>query len=459
VSTFVAALAGLCAFYLLLRELTVARRAALLGVAVLGMNPVFLMLAFTYMSDVPFLTLMLWTSFAVARAFNTERRGWFVGAVVFASLSMGTREISVAIPVALALAVLLWSRHRQDWTQVLVRVGLCLVPLAVFGGLMWWQRHAVFVSVELAPAQEAPNRLSLVKSGVLLVPQLLGWGTVSSMGTVGLALLPLSLGMLAADDRPRRGWWALATGLVVGAIVAGATTFHPPLSPKSLWAAQELGFTQSMVPYYQPPNLPVWWRWVMFPLCCGSSAVVLAGLLRRTDRAADVYLGFLVLGQFCLLVILWLFHDRYELVLVPLLGALVLARHPPLNRPAVVAGVLVFAVVAGVGLRDHLRFNHALWQAVAELRRLGATDREIDGGYVVTGSLQYANPEHAPRDADGWQFISGMTTRYGKLRYQIAVRPLPDLRPLGQIPYHLSLSGTGVIYLYDRGAVTGQPTR
>src|SRR5205814_1561449 len=78
--------------YWLLRELRVSRQGALLGTATLGVNPIFFMLSFTFMTDVPFLALMVWASFAMVRAVCTKRTGWLLAATILAGLT-------VAVPV------------------------------------------------------------------------------------------------------------------------------------------------------------------------------------------------------------------------------------------------------------------------------------------------------------------------------------------------------------------------
>ena len=61
----------------------------------------------------------------------------------------------------------------------------------------------------------------------------------------------------------------------------------------------------------------------------------------------------------------------------------------------------ILALVTCAGLKDHLRYNRALWQAVGALQRAGVPDRDINGGWMVNGWLQYAHPEHASRDTQG----------------------------------------------------------
>ena len=64
-STWVLAVAALCALYLLLRELDVERGTSLFAAAALGCYPIFFVLSFSFMTDLPALA---WTRSAASRS-------------------------------------------------------------------------------------------------------------------------------------------------------------------------------------------------------------------------------------------------------------------------------------------------------------------------------------------------------------------------------------------------------
>jgi hypothetical protein len=64
--------------------------------------------------------------------------------------------------------------------------------------------------------------------------------------------------------------------------------------------------------------------------------------------------------------------------------------------------------------------------------------------------LQYAHPEHAPRDADGKLFVPGLTIPSGPLRYEASARPLPGWKTLDVIPYRRWLGSSGAIWVLRR---------
>src|SRR5437867_6763506 len=72
-STLVLALAALLAFYGIARQLGVPPPGALLGTALLGFNPIFLHLSYSFMTDVPFLSLVLLSCYCYIRGLQSSR--------------------------------------------------------------------------------------------------------------------------------------------------------------------------------------------------------------------------------------------------------------------------------------------------------------------------------------------------------------------------------------------------
>ncbi len=72
-----------------------------------ALNPIFFILQFTFMTDVAFVVLMVWSCFAAVRALRRNSDSWLLCALTFSSLAMGTRLVAAAIPVAISITLLL----------------------------------------------------------------------------------------------------------------------------------------------------------------------------------------------------------------------------------------------------------------------------------------------------------------------------------------------------------------
>jgi hypothetical protein len=121
-----------------------------------------------------------------------------------------------------------------------------------------------------------------------------------------------------------------------------------------------------------------------------------------------------------------------------------------ISRPRLaLVGVAMVAAVSGAGTWDHLQYSHALWEAVAWARHAGIEERQLDGGYIVNGWLQYAHPEHATRAPNGDVQVPGVNG-HEALRYGIVNRVPPDARVLHTVPYRRIIGASGRIHVIDQ---------
>jgi hypothetical protein len=109
----------------------------------------------------------------------------------------------------------------------------------------------------------------------------------------------------------------------------------------------------------------------------------------------------------------------------------------------------MLAVISGVGTWDHLQYSHALWDAVSSARQAGIAERDLDGGYVVNGWLQYAHPEHAARAPDGSVLVPWVNGDEA-LRYGIVNRVPAGARVLHEVAYRRILAPSGRIHVIDQ---------
>jgi hypothetical protein len=283
--------------------------------------------------------------------------------------------------------------------------------------------------------------------------QLPGWLLVNLtvvVGALGLALIPLALGSLSRENARI----ALPAGLAAGVLLAaGLYRRHglwAPLDPEFIWSLRELGATEALVPpLTTAPHRALGWALGSMVLASLSLAFALTPLVRRRPSGAVSPLAWGALGYFAMGTLLWLFYDRYVLPLVVMMIALRMGTVGVLRRRLAVAGLVVLVAISVLGTRDHLRYSHAFWDAVAWARQAGLDTGQLDGGYVVNGWLAYAHPEHAARGPNGDVQVPGVnggaTPRYG-----IVKLVSPGVKVLYAVPYRRVLAPSGRIYVVDR---------
>ena len=167
----------------------------------------------------------------------------------------------------------------------------------------------------------------------------------------------------------------------------------------------------------------------------------------------ELALMWLVLGQFVLMTILFLFFDRYALVLLPASISLVMFRSRIVHPMPAIASLAILAVIAFGGVRDHLEYNATLWRAVNELRSAGVPAMEINGGYSINGWLQYAHPKNARIDENGYVQVPWVNSSESiPSRYMVSNAPHTDYEIVGEFPYRRWIGRSGSIYLLERTA-------
>jgi Dolichyl-phosphate-mannose-protein mannosyltransferase len=159
-STVVLAWAGLVAFFLTLRELGIHKSLAALGTLTLWCNPVFFVLSHSFMTDVPFVSLMNAALLGYVR-WVKHGRTWDLGlGSVLARLAFLIRQLGAALAVIPLASLLLarmagGERRPLPWAQ---RIWL-LTPWLGIGLLRWWMKA---VHGETRVYLEKAERLRLV---------------------------------------------------------------------------------------------------------------------------------------------------------------------------------------------------------------------------------------------------------------------------------------------------------
>jgi hypothetical protein len=443
VSTWVLAVAGLCVLYLVLRDLEVARIDALMGTACLGVYPIFAVFSATFMTDVPFVSLSIATMYAMGRATCSMSGRWLVVAAVMASLAVAIRPIGLMLPVAMVVTVLTaggrWGRRVEQWC-------LAVSPVGAGVAVMLWYPSHVHQTADLSWIINTPeDRIDNLRFALSLLPGMLGETLALTTGTLGIALLPLSIGCVRSEMLPRA---AVMFGALVAALAAwrlAGVTFLLPLATGQTWSWNEVGGTSALVSGFGG-SVPDAISWVAFGIGVLSCSVLLAWVVRLTWKGTVVFSVVALAGHTALTALLWLIHDHYLLPFVPYAIVLVMSGRPRIDRRLAGAALGLFAFVSAAGIADQRQYARLLWNAVEQLQRSGVADRDIDGGYIVNGWLQYAHPERAYRDADGAIDIPWINSRERRL-YTISNEAEPGTDVIASWSYEPWLAPRAHLYV------------
>jgi 4-amino-4-deoxy-L-arabinose transferase-like glycosyltransferase len=460
ISNLVMSAICLLVFYLLLRDLHVSPGSALLGVAVLGLNPIYLYLSYSFMTDITFLTYLLGACLCYLRGIRDGRVGWLLGGSVAAALAYLTRQYGILVmPVALGY---LWWVRRWTWRRVIV---ITAIPVAAAILYALWQRGQPAPLIALQMAQYGGKITTHLGEFVLWRAQRIAW------------LLPgLGLSLLPCLRLPRRNWLLVSfLGFVLFCGLQGAYAAEGPFSVNgniiddtgslmyyyvaaAIWSSQiwSLLALVGVVNFclYGAALLEQMWRW----LC----ARPWRGPNRLENPALFLYALGLPLAAVVVLLTPFVF-DRYWLVILPILILPALrtsaeyrvlsaewpvhTRHSPLatRHSSLVLGrwlaLVPIALFALLGQRDYISHAAARWQGAQSLVAQGVDPKHIKAGYEWDDWYSFQEGARFIRATNDLTHIDYPPDAVKDPVYRVADLPFDGYTQVGSLPYKSLLEG------------------
>ncbi|HLH25397.1 MAG TPA: glycosyltransferase family 39 protein [Chloroflexota bacterium] len=430
VAVLVASALGAVCFYLLLRQLGCARRAAAVALGVLIFNPMYISGSVTFMTEVPFTALVLGTLVVGMAGLRRNHLGLVLAAGCLAALAFLTRQIGVLLVPALAVGLLSARRRRRSARFWLAWVLPSLLAVTAF--VLWrygpGAPSGTGFTYSRAIAQWGQD------SGFALEMARRVARAIAYLGVFSLPLLVIHAPGLWRHLRglDRYGKRALGAGLLIAAAtyLLAWTGGVPPL------------------PYLSSPDHPVGGL-IALPLPGGRAlprealtAVLTFGLWAAGGLTLGLALGTTRLPvrrwfthpHFCLylaggLLLVaalssYVVYDRYFLPLMPLAMIVCLAGTRAV-RPSLPLAALVLALSATVStafMLDKTQRLSAAWGAAADLVEAGVRANDIDAGleWAVWWSLWPSYPV-----GEGVQGSLGRVRPWANRPYQVTPSLLP----------------------------------
>lgn len=394
-STLLLSLVGLMALWKIMVEMGAERRLATLATLVLMINPIYFSLSATFMTDIPFLSLFLWSCYFFLRAGRTDSLRHVAWGAALALLATMLRQFGMAAPLAFVV-MWLW-KQKISLRNVLVAI----VPLAISAAA-----YLIFTKWYEATQGLPESYGSLDK----LLKRIGGKGFYEEVGRriglllffLGIFLSPITVPFLrqqmSYNGKKLVGWavgisgmFALSYILAWPKFPLGNVIYNLGIGPKVL---KDGAFFINVYPMLSEGSLSIV---KIFGAILGL--VFLLGFIPSTIRGFQskgnlrvqsvfiwtfllAYLGFLFTDLY--------FIDRYYIVLVPFVLAIMTQGNVivPSKKQAMIATVfLVF--IAGftlTGTHDYFSWNRARWQAIDYLtKEKNLKPNQMDGGFEYNG--------------------------------------------------------------------------
>lgn len=475
------------ACYGLLWELTRDRARSALGTAIYLFNPLGYSLAFTFMTDAPFLSLLVISTYCYVRGVGTgQSTRWTVAGSAAAAGAILVRQPGALIPFAVVVSLVVAGFIRPNLRGLRTCLEVAAFPALVYIAFYFWLRFA-----HGEPMVHQQMRAQILAGG---------WSEVGLHAIrlfvvealyLGLFLLPLALAVLGAIPGLARGlgargwaWFAAWEAFVMAGVgaywaIGARMPFIPHfLSPAGIGpndlmksrAALYTGLTRDVL-----------------TIVCALAAlvvglVVIRGLIEWRERAiperrtASLLLGMLLINSIGALIVSSQFRywriegqpapslDRYLLPLLPLAIGLMLwsLREVRLSFNLGWAVALFLALFSMAGTRDNIAFHQANWELALEANAAGIPDVHLDAGAswdgYFLGETSLTTMGYESRPGTFWWL--GLYAPIIDPRYAIATEPVPPRYPTVVIEkdYDLWLDGRPArLLLLRRDDVPGPP--
>jgi hypothetical protein len=395
ISTMVVAIACGIMFHALARRCGARRWQALAATGLLICNPCFTFLSFSFMTDVPFVALLIATHLAFAEATGPRAKLWLWIAAALAVIDFMIRPFAAMAIAGCAGAILIYDAWPGPRRVSLARLITMLAPFAI--ALMM----CALVWIWLTVVRPKPWFLQLDEDQFAYIFQVpialyLRAGILGPLLYLGTMLAPLALLQLATPHWRR-------TAMIGGAIFCSALLLmhlnhSRPVTPEYSC----FGGWHNVLLLRGLPNRFFWesgWQYVFVALGslgAGGLIIAFATIFMRMRRAtAAVVIASAI--YWLATIPLWLYNDRYYLVLVPA-GALVLALAPlprmRLVKFAAFAMTFAMGLIALGGTYSYQRGLGVILAARNALEREGVPRSSIDAGYSLNGEDLYRYPKH-----------------------------------------------------------------
>jgi hypothetical protein len=452
-STLVLGFLGLAATYGFAREAGASRKAGVFAALALAVNPVFFLLANTFMTDVPFLSTAMISLFLLARGMNTSKPSLLASGILAAAAATLIRQAGLVIPVAFCVAFLWKNRPLSRRTILLSACSLAAVavPLLIYNRLLdlTGSTPALYhaKTTELAARLHAPLSSACFWAG----------NVASSAVYLGLFLLPVLLAIPRPPTEHQIRHHVTTILLALTATALLILTGHPMplfgnilynlgLGPIRLHDVHTLG-----LPHW--PTAPSWMPLLLTFVALLSALYALPRLVLQFRKAPVEHRPALILAivasvlYLAPLAMIGMF-DRYLLLLIPLLGSVTCAgtdipdRHAsPVFQSAAVLVLLSFLTFSVCATRDCFAWNRARWTAARELMdKQHIPSTRIDGGFEFNGLYGY---HHAAPD--------GSSRPTGRKRSWWWVRDDEYILAMGPVPGYDVISRHGFVRIIPPG--------
>lgn len=442
-STLVLGFASIVGIYELYKLANIPRWVMLVGVLLCMMNPIFLSLSFSFMTDIPFYCLTVWTFYFFAKALKTERWKSIIWAIFFCYLAFTIRQLAWVFPVVFLITMLFSKKMKRE---NIVKAVVPLVALIIFSLIF-----SYIMDVNNLSQERYNSKFNLLIDNILNIDKSIIINSVlylcRSMSYLGLLLAPIHLIYFNRYKFKMYSIAAIAWTILVMIFLLKTGKILPSLDnilidfgvgPTTL-VDHSWNFTTGPEP--RAPQL----FWQIVTLLGVFSSVVmlfqvrrlLLAVFKKTKISPLVILSFVFFVVYLTPFLIVGVYDRYLLPLFPI--SIVLLGTNSSLLPKKVYKYITHGFVGLISLfsicavHDHLAWNRVRWGVLNELTETMPKEQ-------IAGGVEYLT----------WNFFTEEKKEWWKdlhPTHSLVFKPKANQKVLQKYEYDRWLPGDGVMFL------------
>jgi hypothetical protein len=373
ISTLVLGLVCLLAFYRLCLTAHFSKQWALAGTSLLAFNPFFFQNAYSYMTEVPFLTFLILSSIHSLRLIENTKTKNIILASVFAIIAILIRQTALLVPLSLALVSIV---KPGTWKTKLLNT----IPLLGTGFSLFlfntWRKSTFGLSHNFGKTSQILE--SLTDGNFVTHLDELGY---CYFGLWGLFLLPLLLLSYYSLCRNTNRYVLIISKIALLIAFLVYISAYPYIFIGNTFGNLKLGVmgvpsaslsTPTRLGNIDWNNLMiitllaglVLFQWMLIK--CIEAVILMVKKKHTKMNYTTLFSLIAVVGYFLFLMISYYKFDRYCLTAVPFLILILLPKRESiftLNRVLFLLFTAVIALFSITATHDYMAWNRAYWKA------------------------------------------------------------------------------------------------
>lgn len=434
---------GAFSLYLILRELECSEKYSILGMLLLIFNPIYMLHGLSFRTDIPFITFMLLGIYYFIKAGKTNSLWKMLLGSIFLSISTLIRQFGILAMFPVIIFGRLFKKK-----ALYIRVLILILPFFVLGVFYWWYFNV-----------HGPTALYKWHQGIIKNAIMNNWrlsritdvleGFLTNLLYLGFYISPVTIAVLC-KRRYRTNIVLPILGVIFSIsyyivryrLKLGYDIYNFGLGSPDMFI---LGANS----HFSIQNTLFWFIVVVISALGGIFILFKPGYLFRELAKKNASLSSrLILGEFVILfgfiTYVWLDSQRYLLMAVPFVIAVVIRGVEALKPSIVLSHILIIpiCIFSVGGTQDYVNWHKAEWGGIRFLEERGIPLRAISGGAEFADWYFY--DKERLRDYP----YSLYRERYfadGKVgdRYAISMAPIYGYQILKKIKYRTIMKNVG----------------